>query len=518
MALIPLFLMLLAAILIRLARNSTIRAQWGLSASMALIVWISTLALRLGADLKIQLSVWQPPELFQSPLSLSLDPITWPITYSLVTVLAAMVFTSASRKPEPTAATRIFWFVYSAAAFLAVLADNLLTIVVTWTLFDFISGLFLFSLLREEGEIRQVFTRLAIDFLGVLLILAGAAFSLSTGDGAELTNPLGSGLSVVLIALGAFVRLGLLPLHFNLPGLLVVRRGLGTLLRYYPPAIVLAFLAKVFRAGIPDSTLPLFVAAGISGLIIGGFRWILESDSVAGRPFFILLMSGLGVLSAATASTNFMGIVAAAVVLLLAGSVLSLTEIFTPSHRVFAVGAALIQVGIPVFPAGVLSSIAVNQFGQLWPGIIWGIAIVVGLSVSTLGSLHIYFAPEVQWRTGENLARVSYGLGLALPVLSSIGLGLHIMQEFGFMIWVLVGIQLVLVAGGFILLRNITEAGVGRIRINLDRLDPAGFYTSVAGSLARVFSGLRSIADLIEGEAAILWLFAIAVFLVLAAI
>jgi hypothetical protein len=319
-----------------------------------------------------------------------------------------------------------------------------------------------------------------------------------------------------LIALGSFVRLGLLPLHFNLPGLMVSRRGLGSLLRLYPPAIVIAFLAKIFRAGIPDQTLPWFLIAGITGLAIGGLRWILESDTVAGRPFFILGMSGIGIFTVASVTDAYMTLVAAAITLLLAGAVLSLAEVFTPSHRVLALGAALIQLGIPIMPVGIIISTAGILVRGNLTEIVAAIGIVLGISFTALGSLHTYYTIEKPWRTGESLVRLTFGLGLSLPIFTSIGIGLHLRPEVDLWSWILVGLQVLLVVSGFALLRNLSERDIGRVRFNLSRIDPTAFYAAIEGALQFFLAGMRSIANLIEGEAAILWIIAITVFLVLA--
>jgi formate hydrogenlyase subunit 3/multisubunit Na+/H+ antiporter MnhD subunit len=514
--LLPVLLMFLTGGALWISRKRAVRTQWALSAVLALFIWLVSLLLRLGPDQELQLSVWQPSELFSTPLALGFDNISWPILYSLVTVLVAMIFTSASREATPSIGVRIFWFLYSGTAVLAILADNLLTVIITWTSFDFLSSLFLFSFLRSEDETRQLLTRLSIDILGVLLILAGTAVIIAAGQDTDLKSPIETTLGVVLLGLGGFVRLGLLPLHFNLPTLLVVRRGLGTLLRLYPPAIVLAFLARIFRAGVPKESLPWFLIAGLTGIVIGGVRWILEEDSVSGRPFFILIMSGLGVFAIASMPENIMGIVAACIVLLLAGAVISLTVIHAPSHRILSLGAALVLLGIPFLPASILTNMASLDGLSLGIGYFWRIVILLALSFATLGCLHLYFAEEAQWKTGESLVRITYDLGLSLPVLTTVGIGIHIRPSIDLWTWILFASQLLLVGLGFIALRNLPEGRVSRLRLNASRFDPSNLYASIGHAMREGLTALRSLADLIEGEAAILWIFAITAFLILA--
>lgn len=516
MLLLPVFLMLTASGLIWLTRNSSVRTQWGISAIMALAIWIISLLLRLGPDLQIQISVWQPSEIFSALLSISLDEISWPIMYSIATVLVAMIFTAASREASASISVRVFWFAYSAVAVIAVLADNIITVIISWALFDFLSAIFLFGLLRRDDEIRQVLARLAIDILGVLLVLAGAAVSISSGTGTSLSEPIQSELSVLLLSLGGFVRLGLLPLHFNLPALLNVRRGLGTLYRLYPPAIVLAFFSKLFRAGIPEETLIWFLIAGLSGALLGGLRWVLEQQPISGRPFFVLGMSGLAVSTTATMPDQYMGVVSASILLLLAGSVLSLGEIHTPSHRVLVFGPGMIILGIPFLPGSVLSNIAYSNVLRSATGVIWAVVIMACLAMMILGSLHLYYAQETPWKTGESLVRLSYSLGLSLPALSVIGIGAQLRPVISVGTWIMLGSQFVLVLIGFVILRRIPEGQVGRFQFNLSRFDPEQIYASFGQLFSRITELLRATAGLIEGEAALLWIFAVAAFVFLA--
>ena len=514
--LLPVLLLLLSASGVWLARNRAMRTQWGVSAAMALAIWVVSLLLRLGPDLQYQISVWQPSEIFSSPLSLSMDTISWPIMYAVVTVLVAMIFTAAARERETKTEARVFWFLYSACALLAISADNLLTVVITWTLFDFLSAVFLIGFLGYEAEMRQVLSRLGLNLFGVLLVLAGSAVSIAEGDGISLVNPIHAPLSVFLLAMGAFVRVGLQPLHFNLPALLTERRGLGTLMRLYPPAIALTFLARLFRAGIPDTTLGWFLVAGVGGALIGGLRWMLETDAIVGRQYIILGISGVGILAAASMPQEYLGIVAAAVVILLAGAVLSLTVIHTPSHRVFALGAAFLILGIPWLPSSILTNTASLAALMLWPGLLWALIMVVAMSMAILGSLHLYFAEELPWRTSESLVRMTYGLGLSLPVFTSIGIGFQLRPSIGLWTWILLGIQIALVVLGYFALRKLPEGSAGRFQINISRFDSADVYERFGRAMGVFLQAVRGIAGLIEGEAAILWIFAITTFLILA--
>jgi formate hydrogenlyase subunit 3/multisubunit Na+/H+ antiporter MnhD subunit len=512
--LLPVFFLIIAAAANWFSRKQALRIQWALSAVLAVLIWILTLLLRLGPDQVLEASVWQPIDIFRDPISFSFDSLSWPIIYAVVTVLVAMIFTAGAREGVPPANIRSFWFLYSASAILAILADNLLTIVIAWTLFDLLSAFFLFSILGYSSNIRQVLTRLSIDVFGVMLLLAGIGVSAASGDSLSLDAPFSSVVGVILLGLAGFVRLGLMPLHFNLPQLIPLRRGMGSLLRLYPPALVLTFLARLFRAGVPSQVLIVFLIAGLTGILIGGIRWVLETDSLIGRPFFILVVSGIAVFALSTGDGAYLTIIPATIILLLAGSALSLTEIHAPSHRIFAATAPMILLAVPIFPSGVflgrtLGTDLVN-FG------IWPIIVLVGLGAATLGSMHLYFSQETPWRTSESLVRVTYTLGLALPFLSSIGIGFYLNPEFRLINWILLAIQVLVVGVAFALLRRVDDKSITRLRGGLSGFDPARLYGSIGRLVTTSLRAFRSLAELIEGEAAILWIYAVVAFLVLA--
>lgn len=510
--LLPVLLMLLSASAIWFVRNRPIRTQWGVAAAMAVVIWIISLLLRLGSDLNYQISVWQPSDMFSTPLSLALDAISWPIMYAVVTVLVAMIFTAASRDSESNTGVRVFWFLYSACAVLAILADNLLSVVITWTLFDFLSAIFLIVILGREANIPALFTRLSVDLFGVLLILAGAVVM---GNG-DTGNPNQTPLSLFLLAMGAFIRLGLLPIRYNLAVLHAENRGLGSLFRLIPSAIALTFIARLFRAGIPDQALGLFLIAGTVAALIGSFRWMLETDALVGQPNFILGISGVGMLAAARVPGAFVAIVAAAVLILLAGAVLSLTVIYTPSHRVFSLGAALLLFGIPWLPASHLMDNASIVALTSWPGLIWNLIIVVSLTMAILGCIHLYFAEQKAWRTSESLVRLTYGLGLSLPIFTSIGIGIQLRPNIELVTWILLMVQIAITVVGYLALRTLPEGIVGQLQLNISTIDLAYLYRPIRIALGYIAKALQALAGLIEGEAAILWIFAITIFLILA--
>ncbi|MFN2147629.1 MAG: hypothetical protein ACK2T2_04505, partial [Anaerolineales bacterium] len=73
MPLLLLGLLVIAGAATWLMRSQAARTQWALSAAFAASSWLFSMALLLSLPVMIQFSVWQPEELFKSPLLLSLD-------------------------------------------------------------------------------------------------------------------------------------------------------------------------------------------------------------------------------------------------------------------------------------------------------------------------------------------------------------------------------------------------------------------------------------------------------------
>ena len=509
MIFIPIIALLLAACVTWLVRNRPSRTQWVVSTAFGVIVWFLSLLLFAAIPNAASFSVWQPANLFQTPFELSLDKTSWGIAYCISTVLLSMILTAATRPDIASTGVRVFWFIYAALAMLAVFAINLLTVVLAFALIDLSSFIFYIYFTENADDIRRAIIRAGIDLGGVLFIVAAAWVNSIDGNGVGLNAAAFSAPAALLFLVGILLRLGLIPLHFGLPSFSPLRRGVGTLLRLYPPALALLLLSRVIGNGAPEIIKVWLAVAGTIGIMLGGIRWLLEEDRTTARPFLVMGLAGIGILASSGVSSNGDVLFATSALLLLVGAVLSLIQIHTPSHRVWPVFAAALLVGMPWSPGGLISSVmgqsALNE--GMWIQMFIGI---IGLSSLGLGAIHIYFSEEEPWPTGESLIRVMYSMGLALPILVSIGLGLWIDETFSLYGGLVSVVAVAVGVGAFFALRNIGEVANERwkpVFIFL-RFDPHRIYSVFWIILRRSLSIARSIGELFEGEAAMLWMFA----------
>ncbi|MCJ7565973.1 MAG: hypothetical protein MUO58_00335 [Anaerolineales bacterium] len=515
MLFIPIIVLLLAAGATWLVRNLPSRTQWAVSTSFGLIIWSLSLLMLAAVPNAARFSIWQPANLFQTPLEFTLDKTSWGLAYCISTVLLSMILTAATRPDIASTGVRAFWFVYAALAILAVSSINLLTVVLTFALIDLCSFVFFIYHTESVDDVRRAIVRAGVDLGGVLLIVSAAWVNSIDGIGAGLNVEYFSAPAAILLLMGVLLRLGLIPLPFALPTLSPLSRGAGTLLRLYPPALALSLLARFLENGAPVTIRIWLATAGAIGILVGGVSWLLEEDRVLARPFLVMGLAGVGILASSSASANGDVLFATSALLLLVGALLSLIQIHTPSHRLWPAFAAALLIGIPLSPGGLISSVmgrSVLNEGT-WIRAIIGI---IGLSSLSLGAIHIFFSDEEPWPTGESLIRVMYSMGLALPVLVSIGLGFWIEGTFSIYGGLVAAAAIALGAGVFLALRNLRGIETERWKSALLRLNPQRIYSVFWDILRRSLGTARTIGELFEGEAAMLWMFAFIAVLFLA--
>lgn len=507
MLFIPIIALLLAAGGTWLVRKRPSRTQWVVSTSSGVIIWLLSLLLLAAIPDAARFSIWQPANLFQTPFEFSLDRTSWGIAYCITTALLSMILTAATRPDIASTGVRVFWFIYAALAMLAVFAINLLTVVLAFALIDLSSFILYIYFTENVDDIRRAIIRAGIDLGGVLLIVAAAWVNSIDGKGVGLQAASFSAPAALLFLMGILLRLGLIPPHFELPSFSPLRRGAATLLRLYPPALALLLLSRFLENGAPAIIRGWLAVAGAIGILLGGVRWLLAEDRVLAMPFLVMGLAGIGILASSGASANGDVLFATSALLLLVGALLSLIKIHTPSHRVWPVFAAVLLVGMPWSPGGLISSVmgqsALNE--GMWIQASIGI---IGLSSLALGAIHIFFSEEEPWPTGESLIRVMYNMGLALPILVSIGLGLWIGETFSIHGGLVTVAAVAMGAGAFFALRNSGGVVYERWRTVFLRFNPHQIYSVFWLILRRFLSIARSIGELFEGEAAMLWMFA----------
>ncbi|MGD2057707.1 MAG: hypothetical protein PVI04_03175 [Anaerolineales bacterium] len=453
----------------------------------------------------LQLSIWQPEDLFQSPISLTIDGLSWPLIYGAVTVLLSVILTAATRPQAEHADLRSFWFLYTSFAVIAIMSANLLTTAIAWAMMDFGTVIFLLSISENQQDRRAIFVRAGVNAVSVLLIIAAAMTSQIQGIVAlDLTKT--SAIGIMMLAIAASLRLGLMPLHFALPPFAPLRRDVGTLLRLLPPVVALALLARVFAAGLPEVLRVVFIIAGCTGGILGAVRWFLQEEIVEARPYFVLAQAGLGIIIATIAGGGAQIIVASGLIILLVGAVISLYAQHTPSHRIIPIIASVLLLGVPFTPGGVYATAVANPETFMSAPVVSVISIII-TALLTLGCFHLFFTQETRWPIGESLARVMFNLGLALPLMVAIGVGIWRMRTDPLRGLFFPLAALILSGAMFLLFRSLSLERIDRIRVQFKRFDPNPIYEALWTILQKLLVSIRGLGEIFEGFSGMLWLF-----------
>ena len=405
---------------------------------------------------------------------------------------------------------------YPAIAMIAMLAGNLLTVAMSWALVDILTLIFLIRMQNDRKSTPRLFIRIAVDGGGILLVLMAALLNGAEGGTSSLSTPMTSSTAALFIVLAVLLRLGLLLPRITLQPMMKLQRQLVTLLRLLPPVAALSVLARMLNIGVPMETLFWLRIAGGLGVIIGGLRWAIHMDREAARPFLLLGISGLGVLAAGLShEIGGAPITAAGGVLLLAGAVFYLAEIFAPPHRAWVGLAALFLAGMPGTPTGVISAALASGVLDTTSVAVTFVG-VIGLVLLTTGGMRHIFLPSTTWPTGESLVRVVYGLGLLLPILVGFGLGLRMPGSVSLEASIVFVITIALSLIAVFLMRQFPEGSVHRWGRVFEWLDTDPLYRILSRISRIVVSLFRIIGELLEGEGAMLWMIVILLIVILA--
>jgi len=465
-------------------------------------------------------SLWQPSLLFGAALVLESDAVVQPLALALALITCSAVLVELSRAQRARPRLMATLQALLAASFVALWAANLLTVIVSWAIYDLLQAV---GNIAAGRSARMAVRGLVFGGLATLLLWAGALLS-GGGAGTELWSLMTlSSTQLTLWALAGMVRLWVYPFH------LVSADGLGTV----SPLATLLSLSPVVGWGLwlrlvlanggsmpSDTWVPILAAVALA---LGGLlAWSCESLRCR------LSWIGMGATGAVLLAARLAGESAAAVIAagsvawVFAVGVVSLSDGLqrdTPWWSIPALVGALALLGMPLtlgFVTEVILVGGLTKGGHLW----WGSALFVG-NVFLVPSLvrGLLASPSAPLAHRRGLA-VAYGVGLGLPALLLIVTGLHppfllggvqvptlgaLLAMPGLTGWLLWVISLAV--GGVLAWQD----GAIRSRIELllsaihDLLSLEWLYTAVVGALDRGLSVLRAADEVVGGGGALLW-------------
>ena len=465
-------------------------------------------------------SLWQPSVLFGTTPALRIDSSTQPLALALAVVTFSALLVGLSRGEEPHPRLLAALQALVAAGVLTLWAANLLTMLISWAIYDVLQAA---GHLASGRSTRAAVRSLVFGSLATLLLWGGAVLS-GDGVGGELWSLMTlRGPQMTLWTAAGILRLGAYPFHLAAPentgsaSSLAVPLSLGPIMGWG----LWLRLASANGGPVPGGTwVPIL---GAVNLAVGGFMaWCCE------QPQRRIARAGLGVagailLAAGLAGENAVGVIASGSVVWTLG--LGIVSLGDGLHRKAPwwsipglVGAAAL-LGLPltlgfVTEANLLGGLA--RAGRLG----WGGAFFLG-NLFLVPSLARWLLTEPSFPPADRRwLAVVRGIGLGAPLLLLIVAGFHpplllgdlsapsqgelfeLPDLVGWLLWA------VSLAGGGVLAWQ-DAALCSKIGLWLsaahDLLSLEWLYGVVMGALDRGFSVLRAADEVVRGGGALLW-------------
>jgi hypothetical protein len=296
-AILPVIVLLLTPVIMLIIRlvKPGFSYFWLLTVTGALIAWPISLILGFQLPNTVIRMEWKPVTLFPASPSLLLDHASWPFLFALVSLTLVIILTAPARLQRDYWMTWANTLLFAGLGILAVMSENLLTLLLTWAAIDLVELVILLVQVNRSSDRERVVVSFSMRVAGIILLLWAWVVG-APGNPFSFTDiPLEASTYIILACI---LRLGVIPLQLPLANGPTLLRGFGSMLRFAPAASSLMLLTRVASIGVSQQAqLPLLILAGMAALY-GGLGWLTAQDELKGRPFWVIGMSALAVASA----------------------------------------------------------------------------------------------------------------------------------------------------------------------------------------------------------------------------
>ena len=433
------------------------------------------------------------------------DDLSWKFAFALMLILIGIVFTMPVRldvayRPKDW----VFDLLFVLVGLIPIMAQNLLSLVIAWTLLDFLELSIHISGLTPERINRQAVMAFAIRMGGNWLLILAQVLSRS-GFGSEVAFIGFESTSALLLLLAAGLRLGIFPVFMPFQEEAPIRRELGTIMRFVVPASSLVLLTRLSGLVIPSGWAILLSILALVASFVGVLMFFLSESSLMGRNYWVIALSSMAVVSVVRGNAD--AALTWSLALLLSGTFLSVHSEKDGPHLIYVIAMFLSLTGIPFTPtAAGVSGLIVLPFNLL------DIFYILVYALLLTGFLRQQIKLEGAYNESTGWMRISYWLGLGLVIIGfwfvsipSIQNSLNLAVWWGGIPSLIIGLT------GFYLLYRF----VGPEAITLPEDSPISnqlngqslIYPIIEQGYFGIRSLIQFLTDLLEGDSAILWIF-----------
>jgi multicomponent Na+:H+ antiporter subunit A len=321
--LIPILVLALGALLLPvLSLLPQLRSRCLIGVGVAGLALLGLVLLGSRLPLELVASSWHPLNLLGAPLAFSVDSGSWVLSAVLVGTSMLSLLVCGANGDRPTTLFYALVLAVTATGLVALFASSLVTLIIGWGATD----LLLVAAMLSFGQkgIHRAGLALSSGIVASSALWAAQLVAQSGGSSEFLNLAQFSGSSATLFQIAVILRLGLVPLHLWRPidldaslaetiPLVVIPTLLGFHLLTFLPALT---------TGLPSV---LFALAALTALV-GGFMAWSESDERSSLAGVWVAETGLAVLAVANAGRQAVAVaIAAAVAWALGVTLFSLT-------------------------------------------------------------------------------------------------------------------------------------------------------------------------------------------------
>jgi hypothetical protein len=514
--LLPVLILLLGAAMAALSGRRTRSFQWGIPPAAALAAWVAALLAAGAVPEQSSLSAWRPENIFPDPIRLMLDAVGWPIQLASLSALLAVLLSGQSVNGDGAPRQATWSLAYAAAGLLALQAGNLLTVALSWTILD-LAGTGL--PIRRGADTERLYIPEGlpeVNSAGILLVLA-SVLALPPGAAKSTLAGVGSSGPAALLFLGGVglrsISAWQTPARKSSPETTGGERSLRWLL---PSAVGVAALGRVL--GSPEGVLVEWTAvAGGLACALGTLGWLLAPRVEDGLPRLVLGIGGVGALGAAANPANAaVAWSSAGVLVLLIGVMVIVWRPYSRGQRMILGLGTLALAGFPFTPGGLLASILTSGGGGTLRAVAGWIGLLGMAAMAVRLGAHLR-VPQEEWPRIEPWRKAAYVLGLTVPIATLVWTYAFLRSEQVGAGLMGPAVGLGMFALGTVLRTRLPALRPGRGGRALRWLDPAPILNAAGAPLRAVRSGIDRVGELLEGEAAMLWIYVLVVALGLAA-
>jgi hypothetical protein len=314
-----LFITALVLMVLQVIRPNA-RYAWLVAVGGTMLALVSVFAWLTQIPFDLTLPAWQPRSVFVNPILFRANNMALPLALSITALTLTILLTAITRSAITNSFTWAGTLALGGVGLLAVTAGNPLTLLLVWSALDLTELITQLRSVQGAENNEKVVISFSMRALGSGLLLWANIVSVAEGSTFDF-EAIAPASGLFLVA-AAGLRLGVFPLHLPYTSESTLRRGIGTSLRLVSAVSSLSLLAHIPAGSLNSALTPVLMGLAVIGALYSGWMWLRAPDELTGRPYWVINLAALSVISAL--GGNPLGVVAWGCALILVGGTLFL--------------------------------------------------------------------------------------------------------------------------------------------------------------------------------------------------